>query len=223
MSLPARPVLAVFDLCDTLYAENTTMGFVRFLLGREGRAAGRLALAAMEDRRLPFFYGLAALHRGLGLELWRPAAVRLLAGFTRAELEAAARAYAAEALPARANAATHARLARHRAAGDRVAIVSSSLDVVVEAVAARLGVEWRASRLGFAAGRCSGRIAEDLTGRKAAVVAALAGEAAPLVHVYTDNLSDRELVAAADRPTIVIPRGRTRARWGPIDAEFLEL
>lgn len=223
MSPPSRPVLAVFDLCDTLYAENTTLGFVRFLLGRQGRGAARLALAAMQDRRLPLFYGLAVLHRGLGLDLWRPAAVRLLAGLTRAELEAAARAYAAQALPARANAETHARLMRHRAAGDRVAIVSNSLDLVVEAVAARLGVEWRASRLGFEAGRCTGRIAEDLTGRKAAVVAALAGEAAPVIHAYTDNLSDRDLVAAADRPTIVIPRGRTRARWGRIDAEFLEL
>ena len=45
----------------------------------------------------------------------------------------------------------------------------------------------------------------------------------PVIHAYTDNLSDRDLVETADRPTIIIPAGRTRARWGGIDAVFIEL
>ena len=148
-----------------------------------------------------------------------------MAGYDRTQLAAAAHAYAAEMLPRTAIAETQNRLARHRAAGDRVVIVSNSLDVVVEAVAEQFGVEWRASQLGYRDDRCTGRIEDDLTGRKASLVAHLMGDhpVRPVIHAYTDNLSDRDLVEAADRPTIIIPAGRTRARWGDIDAVFIEL
>jgi len=217
--------LAVFDLCDTLYAENTTFGFIRWFHRRD-RRSGRLALLRLLSARwLPAFWVLAAVHRLLGVDVSRRLAVSTLRGAGREALEAAARDYAAGPLGDRAVSATQARLAQHRAAGDRVVIVSSSLDIVVSAVASRLGVEGIGSRLGFRNGLCRGRIEEDLTGRKAAVVATLVARAPerPVVHVYTDNLSDRDLVAAADRPTVVIPAGRSRAGWGETDAAFLEL
>jgi len=217
--------LAVFDLCETLYAENTTFGFVRFFQARHGRRSGTVLINMLYSRRLPVFYLLAALHRFLSLDLCRWVLVRSLRGYHRTQLAEAARAYAAEVLPRTAIAETQSRLARHRAAGDRVIIVSSSLDVVVEAVAEHFGVEWYASRLGYRDDRCNGRIENDLTGRKASLVASLVKDqpVAPVVHAYTDNLSDRDLVAAADWPTIIIPAGRTRARWGGIDAVFIEL
>jgi phosphoserine phosphatase len=221
----SAPALAVFDLCETLYAENTTLGFVRFFQARYGRRLGTVLIDMMCSRRLPFFYLLAALHRFLSLDLSRWAMARSLRGYDRKQLAEAARTYAAEMLPRAANAETQNRLAEHRAAGDRVVIVSNSLDVVVEAVAEQFGVEWHASRLGYCDDRCNGRIEHDLTGRKGGVVASLVeGQpVAPVIHAYTDNLSDRDLVEAADWPTIIIPAGRTRARWGDIDAVFIEL
>lgn len=225
MTGAAPPALAVFDLCDTLYAENTTHGFVRWLHTRDGRWGRAALLGLMASRRLPVFWLLAGLHRLTGLDLPRRVVVWTLRGLDRAALEAAARVYAAGRLADLAVPATQARLARHRAAGDRVVIVSSSLDIVVAAVAHLLGVEGIGSTLGFRDGRCTGRIDRDLTGRKVPLVAALAGKGPgrPVVHVYTDNLTDRPLVAAADRPTVVIPAGGSRARWGKIDAAFLEL
>ena len=223
-SLPTS-ALAVFDLCETLYAENTTLGFVRFFQARHGRRSGTVLIDLLCSRRLPIFYLLAALHRFLSLDLNRWALVRSLRGYDRTPLAEAARAYTAEMLPRTAIAETQNRLAEHRAAGDRVVIVSNSLDVVVEAVAEHFGVEWYASRLGYRDDRCTGRIEHDLTGRKASLVANLVADqaVASVIHAYTDNLSDRDLVEAADRPTIIIPAGRTRARWGDIDAVFIEL
>ena len=63
--------LAVFDLCETLYAENTTLGFVRFFQARHGRRSGTVLLDMLYSRRLPVFYLLAALHRYLSLDLTR--------------------------------------------------------------------------------------------------------------------------------------------------------
>ncbi len=225
MTSAPTSVLAIFDLCETLYAENTTFGFVRFFQVRHGRRSGRVLIDLLYSRRLPIFYLLAALHRFLSLDLSRWALIRSLRGYHRSQLAAAARAYAAEMLPRTAIAETQNRLAEHRAAGDRVVIVSNSLDAVVEAVAEHFGTEWHASRLEYRDDRCTGRIEDDLTGRKASLVAGLVeGQAvAPVIHAYTDNLSDRDLVEAADWPTIIIPTGRTRARWGGIDAVFIEL
>jgi phosphoserine phosphatase len=225
MTDPRPPALAIFDLCETLYAENTTLGFVRFLQARHGGRAGRLALALAFSRRSPVFYLFAALYRLGAPDPFRWTLARLLRGRSRGELTAAARAYASERLPGLAIAQTQARLAEHRAAGDRVVLVSNSLDVVAEAAADRLGVDWRASRLGFRGARCTGRIEDDLSGRKAGVVAALiAGQSIrPVVHAYTDNLSDRDLVEMADRPTVIIPAGGSRARWRGVDAVFVEL
>jgi len=225
MSGATAPALAVFDLCDTLYAENTTHGFIRWLHARDGRRGRAAALRLAASRRLPVFWFLAAAHRLLGLDLARALAVLSLSGLSRAALESVARDYADGHLPALAVPATQERLARHLGQGDRVVIVSSSLDIVVAAVAERLGVEGIGSTLGFRNGRCTGRIGRDLTGRKAEVVAGLvaATPSRPVLHVYTDNLSDRALVAAADRPTVVIPAGRSRAGWGKTDAAFLEL
>jgi HAD superfamily phosphoserine phosphatase-like hydrolase len=223
-SLPTS-ALAVFDLCETLYAENTTLGFVRFFHARYGRRSGTVLIDMLCSRRRPVFYFLAALHRFLSLDLHRWALVRSLKGYERTQLTEVAQAYAAEMLPRTAISETQNRLDEHRAAGDRVVIVSNSLDVVVEAVAEQFGVEWYASRLGYRDDRCNGRIEHDLTGRKASLVASLVENqpVAPVIHAYTDNLSDRDLVEAADRPTIIIPTGRTRARWGGIDAVFIEL
>ncbi len=225
MSDMPDPGLAVFDLCDTLYAENTTYGFIRWFHARSGRRGRAWLIRLLESRFLPIFWLLAALHRFPGVDLPRRIAVLTLRGLSRSELESAAAGYAASHLPGAAVPATQERLSCHRAAGDRVVIVSSSLDIVVAAVARLLGAEGIGSTLGFRDGRCTGRIDRDLTGRKAPLVAALAreGPGRPVVHVYSDNLADRALLAAADRPTVVIPAGRSRAPWGEFDAAFLEL
>jgi len=225
MTDPPPPVLAIFDLCETLYAENTTLGFVRFFHARHANRFSMGLIETIYSRRSPVFYLLAALHRFASLDLFRWATARTLKGCERAELTEAARAYATTVLPQIAIAVTHNRLVEHRAAGDRVVIVSNSLDVVVEAVAEQISVEWHSSRLGFRGERCNGRIEHDLTGRKAGVVATLIQDQStlPVVHAYTDNLSDRDLVLAADRPTVIVPAGRTRAGWGGIDAVFIEL
>lgn len=219
------PAVAIFDVCQTLVAQNTTLGFVRHYHALQGPSFAASMVAAVDDRRSPLFYLSAALHHGPGLDMHRWTLARSLWGAHRTALEAAAADYVARVAPALVNAPVMARLEAHRAAGDRVVLLSNSLDPVIGALAAAWGVEWHASRLGFAGPLCTGRIEADLTGRKSEIAAALLSAQLPdpVIHVYTDNHSDRDLIAMADHPTIVIPRGKSRGDWGPIDAAFLEL
>lgn len=207
--------LVLFDVCNTLYDANTTFGFVLQVAGQGLR---------LPRRSSPLYWAQAALYRFGIADLPRRRVLAALKGCERAALEAAARAYATGPLVARAIPATQARLAEHRAAGDRVVLLSNSVDVVIAAIAEHLGTEWRASRLGFAEGRCTGRLQQDLTGRKLDVARALAAEMDPVPErlVYTDNLSDRPLVDWADAAVVILPPRARRAAWSGVRAEFLE-
>jgi len=217
----SAPTCVVFDVCNTLYDENTTFGFVRFY--NAGRNWRRLVAVLVSRRASPLYWLLGLIYRATGVDLPRRAVIASLTGEPEGKLRSAARDYVRSHLSARAIAETQARLARHRSAGDRIVLISNSLDPVVEAIADRLGVEWKASRLGIRDGRLTGGLAIDLTGRKLEVARTILAEHAPRPRlvVYTDNLSDLALVEAADEAVVIIPPGGDRAAWHGVRAEFL--
>jgi HAD superfamily phosphoserine phosphatase-like hydrolase len=217
------PKLVVFDVCNTLYDANTTFEFVRRI--QSGKSWLRAVDCALSHRASPLFWAQAGLYRLGGVDVPRRVMIASLRGIGYEDLRRSARAYVAEELPSRAIAETHSRLQQHAQAGDRVVLVSNSLDVVVEAIAETLGVEWRASRLAYRDGRCAGYLDADSTGRKLDTVRELSDEhpPAPELVVYTDNLSDRALVEAADAAMVVIPARGSRAAWRGVIAEYLVL
>ena len=214
--------LVIFDLCDTLYDVNTTVGFIEHFQSRN--QAGRIARAVRRwsSKASPFFYVGATAHRLLGRDIARQRMIASLAGETRVNLAEAARDYARHVLPLHANKPLHERLNMHLTAGDRVILLSNSLDLVVDEVAEALGVEGHASKLGFEGDRCTGRLELDLTGRKAAAIQQLIDNY-PSIRVYTDNRSDRDLIEVADEATIVIPRGKPDRHWAGSDCEYVRL
>lgn len=218
----ARP-LVIFDLCDTLYDANTTMGFIGHYAAATGNRRIAKTLHRWLDRRSPFFYLGAAVQRLANYDLARDRLIASLAGEPGQELGAVARDYARQVLPRLANAQVHDRLTRHRLAGERIVLVSSSLDLVVEPVAELLGVEYRASTLEFADGICTGRLVRDLTGGKADIAHGLADGHPTRFTVYTDNRSDRDLVAMADEAIIIIPKGTVGDAWAGEACEYLRL
>jgi phosphoserine phosphatase len=217
-----NPQLVIFDLCDTLYDQNTTIGFIRQYRSLQQDDHISRALRVWLSRFSPFFYVGAMAHRLFGWDLARQRLIAALTGESKAKLIEAATDYARNVLPSRANPLLHDRLESHLTAGDRVILLSSSIDLVVAEVALALGVEYRASRLGFSGDRCTGRLTDDLTGRKTAAIRDLL-DTGPTICVYTDNRSDSDLIAIADRATIIIPHGRRDDQWGGSGCEYIRL
>lgn len=219
----AAPALAIFDVCDTLYAANTTVAYLEHLARRGGHPAVARSIDRWTSRRSPLFLAGAVAHRLLGRDLARERLIASLHGEPRDTLQAAARDFAANVLPALANAPLIERLEAHRSVGDRVMLLSSSLDIVIAPIATWLGAEFAASTLGFRDGRCTGKLERDLTGNKGNIVRDMTRDVPSRLIVYTDNRTDLALVRLADRATIVIPRGRRDDRWGGDDADYIRL
>lgn len=216
-----RPI-AIFDVCGTLYQENTTRGFLTYFhQTKASRAYGRTEWM-WTSTFSPIFYFGAIAYRWLGRDLARQMLLRSLAGVPRATIVEAARDYVATVLPAKRIEPLHAKLREHREAGDRVVLVSNSIDVVIEQIAQALGVEWRASEIGFAGDRCTGRLQTDLTGRKSAELVRLDPYRKSPLLVYTDNRSDIDLVREADFATIILPPNGSKSAWRTDRIEFLE-
>jgi phosphoserine phosphatase len=218
-----RPPLAVFDLCDTLVAENTTVGFLRFYAEATGTAALKRALSRWTSRRSPFFYLGAAAHRLAGVDLGRRRMLAALAGERKDSLREQAGIYAGNLLKHGGNKVVLDRLRALEKAGAEVIIVSSSIEIVVAAIAARIGTNYLASELEFAGERCTGRLTRDLTGNKLAALRDAGLSSGRSVHVFTDNGTDRSLVRAADRATIIIPTGKKAEHWAGAGCDYIQL
>jgi HAD superfamily phosphoserine phosphatase-like hydrolase len=211
---------ALFDVCDTLFAANTTIGFLRFHARRSGDAYAAAVLDRWTSRRSVAFYAGAAVYKLCGWDLPRRRLLRILRGQSRAMLEQAASEYFQVELADQAIGPVQQRLEEHRRHGDRVLLISNGLDIVVGPIACELGVEWLASKLEFKDGRCTGRLARDLTGCKSRAAASLV-ESGERLHVYTDNRSDRDLLRLAGRRTIILRAGD--GHWAGQDCEYLEV
>lgn len=202
--------IVIVDVCGTLYDENTTAGFVRFVAGTGLLRWPRLFRLLERLRRGPARKVVIALGRMIGRDLFRTGYIRCLAGTTRSDLEARATAYA-EALDAgKRIAAVHERLARFEADGWRPVLVSNSLDVVIAAIADKKGYDWLASTLDWHGDVCAGNLARDLKGRKlAAFEEALGARPADRLSVMTDNRSDADVMNAAGL-TVLVAKGQAK-------------
>lgn len=214
--------LVIFDVCDTLYDANTTIGFIGFYQALHSNGSIDKALDRWLDRSSPFFYAGAAAQRLIGWDVARQQVIAALAGEPQNRLAEAASLYVRDLLPESANQPIHDRLKSHQAAGDRIILLSSSIDLVVRQIAAVLNTDYRASVLEFDGELCTGRLSADMTGKKADHLRELANPDTE-TWVYTDNRSDKELVSNASRATIVLPRGDRQDRWAGDRCEYISL
>jgi phosphatidylglycerophosphatase C len=128
----AAPRLAVFDLDGTLTRSDTLVPFVVAVLARE---PGRLL--RLPGLLLPMLaYAVRLYDRGT---LKGAALHLLLGGLHRRSLEERAVAFAHEVLTSRLHAQARPTIEMHRAAGDRLVLLSASPDLYVPRIAELLG------------------------------------------------------------------------------------
>ena len=201
--------VAFFDLDRTLICRNSATLWIKFELA-ERRISWRQALRA----------GGWVLRYSLGaVDLGEPIrrTVASMAGQTEADVAARTARFHAEAVRPLYRPGARVAVARHRDAGDRVVLLTSSSNYVGEAVCEDLGLDaCVCNRFEVdAQGRYTGRAFEPLCfgpGKVALAERYLAscGERLSASTFYSDSHSDLPMLEAVGFPVVVDPDPRLR-------------
>jgi HAD superfamily hydrolase (TIGR01490 family) len=210
--------LAVFDFDGTVLRGNTWHLFFAGQL-REHRLRAPWLLTALAIRRTRLVS--AEWLQNQALAPWR--------GQSRQSVEAAAEAFYREQLRPRLREAALTEIARHRAQGDEVVVVSAAWDVLLAPFAAEFGlVQWAGTPVAFTGDRCAGRLTTPLLRGEAKAAwlrRTFAGEAVDWAgsHAYGDEAADLPMLGLVGSPCFVaasgamvpagLPAGTRRLTW----------
>ena len=186
--------LALFDFDGTITTREMFPDFMRFSVAPHRLAVGKVLLA-------PWIGGYR-----MGVVSGNRVRSRIVhfgfRGVPEAAVREAGHAFAHEVLPGVVRPVALDRIRWHQAQGDRVVVVSGSLDVYLSHWCGQQGVELICSRLETAEGRLTGRyLGEQCVGeeksRRVRESCNLDGFAA--VYAYGDTREDLEMMNLADK------------------------
>lgn len=200
-----EPIVAVFDLDGTITTRDTFLPFLRAL------DAPRVAVGLV--RASPWI-AMSVLKRTYRDRAKETLVGSTLGGRSVAEVHEAAERFADELIPQGLVSEVVGRIEHHHSEGHRTAIASASPEVIVEAIAKRLGIgEVIATRLEVSRGFYTGRYADSnvRADEKLRRVIEAFGRAPD--HAY-GNLPDDEPLLAASANGFVIQNGHL-ARYAP--------
>ena len=186
--------LAVFDFDGTVTIKGTYPGFVSFAVGPGRKLVGGIILS-------PLLIGYRC--RLVSDHAVRKAMSRVAFwGEEPARLRGVGQRYAEEVLPGLIRPLALERIAWHKARGDRVVVVSASLDVYLEPWCKTVGVDAICTQLEVSDGRLTGRyLRGDCCGEEKArrIRERYALTDYATVHAYGDTEEDRHMLEMADR------------------------
>lgn len=208
--------VALFDLDGTITRRDT---YLAYLIGYLLRHPSRLF------RTVPLAWAVALHKAGRRDNTWLKIRFlrAILGGVERASLERWTDAFLDRTLGYGLRARAREVIERHRAAGDRLLLVTASLDFYAEPLAERLGFD--ATICTRAAIDQAGRLTGALDGancygcHKLRCVQSYLLEHAPdaFLTLYTDHHADLPLLRFVHRPVLVNPTRRARQAAGDLD------
>jgi HAD superfamily phosphoserine phosphatase-like hydrolase len=157
--LELAPVL-LLDVCHTLFKSNTTFDFLDFYLGGTAEFKHMQSLRGRISYRVRQKFG--------AVDTVRLTSISLLKDHPKVELERGAREFVKSL---RVIEPVFNLISHYREEGYEIALLSSSLDFIVQSIGESLGISrWHATRLNYVYGTCNGEIKEDLLGEKQNVI-----------------------------------------------------
>lgn len=209
--------LVACDVCDTMFASNTTFDFIRFVLKRENRFR-HLILQGISSKYSPLFYLLILLGKLRGVDVARSLAISLLKGQNEAHLLDLSNQFFDQYLVVRKNEDVFSLLNKQDA---KIVLLSSSISPVIKVIASRYGFDFVCSELDFRDSFATGKLKTDLTGKKHLVLKNLMSDQNINVVVITDNQSDFEMVKMANQRYVVIKKEIEKSFWKELSPQFL--
>lgn len=201
--------LAIFDLDDTLIGGNSPSLWTAHLAN-----LGWLDRDSFIPREQALVAQYAALQ--ISLEEYFAFSVQPLVGRSREEVDYVAAAFVEEIIEPLIHSEAMRTIAGHRGAGDRILIISASPTFLVEAIAARLGIdELLATELELQHGLYSGALtgipcAREGKIRRLELWRAAQGESLAGAHFYSDSCNDLPLLCHVEHPHAVNPDAALR-------------
>ncbi|MAM29952.1 MAG: hypothetical protein CMC13_13095 [Flavobacteriaceae bacterium] len=194
--------LAVFDICGTLYASNTTYDFMLFYFQHNNpkKYSHFKRCFSLPAKVLWKFASLAGSSKSVR---------NYLIGFIKNELvievEREAERFVTEMLASKKIAQVHDRLESLKQQQTPIMLASASIEPVVKAIAKRLDIPYfMATTLSAQEDRYTGNIKSDLEGNKHLEIATFARvNNFSIFEVFTDNKEDLALLQMADRAHVV--------------------
>ena len=219
------PEIHIFDVCGTLFRDDTTVGFIRWHQQRTGQKAKALLLWLIFSPESPGNFLIKVLERLTGKHLAKHLAFRTLKGVSIESAAHSAREYVDFLLERRKIEPIFHNLRSAQDAEHRVVLASASIHPVIEELASRLNAEYVSSQLETRDHAFTGCLEQGLSGRK--VEQLRKGVNAELFdgicHGYTDNFSDESLLRLCRHQTVVLHKPKHRARWSLTEAKYLNL
>lgn len=149
--------LAIFDICGTLYYDNTTYSFLIWL-SNKGIIKNKKSImdAPYILRALNKIYSSLS-----GIDLYRNIQIKQLAGFSYYDLTRWAIEFI-DSLEDNRILSTFALMEEYKCKGYNIVIASATIDPIAKAIANKLSVEYYSSKLSYSNNMCSGKLEKDL-------------------------------------------------------------
>lgn len=189
--------LVFFDVCDTLYDENTTFGFLEYYFPR-GLKASLLKIRKLYVVKVLNYLSV----RLFGYDFVRQMGIYMLKDESQKNLELKAKQYVIDRLEYKKNIEIHTMLERYKEEKKEIVLISGSLDFIIKAIASELHIDRHyATILRYSDNLATGKIDIDLLGGKDFIVENNFNDQ-PYI-VVTDNLSDLNIVKGSQKSYIL--------------------
>jgi phosphoserine phosphatase len=212
MDVITKKSVVVADICNTLYDSNTTYDFIWYCMEtRKLPAARNLLHKLLLQRTSPLFWGIGIVQKLINIDLFKMIVVRFLKGRTVSEVSEWADQFYQEYLETRKIAPSLALLQNYDPAD--VILASATLQPIASSIAAHLGItRFLSTELELKAGKYTGRILSELSGKKLAAFNHL-HQGLEIEAVITDNPTDKELMHQAKKRFAVCYNKKQEQFW----------
>ncbi|PSU96066.1 hypothetical protein C0W80_18325 [Photobacterium leiognathi subsp. mandapamensis] len=206
--------VVIYDVCGTLYNSNTTFDFCKW------RCKGKLWSLTLSMCNLKLFKIVNKIAENLfNIHLSRRLHLLSLKGVNKKILYEEASSFVDYFLKDKSITPIYNMILKDISDGNKVLLISASIDPVISAIAKSLNVEYISSSLEYIDDICSGNIDKDLLGSKDKL------NIININKVVTDNTSDYELCKKS-KYSVIVMNEKNKRFWSKnkiINGECFEL
>ena len=215
--------IVVADICNTLYDSNTTFDFVKYCNQKNKLDFGSSIIYRLTiSKWSPFFWGIVLLQKLLRKDFQKLIVVSFFKNKEIAEVRSWASSFYNDVLVGKKIGMTNAILDQYLA--DTIVLASSTLYPVAEAIANIHGLVFVASPLEISGSSYTGKLVQELSGKKWQALQQMFGEDIELKLAMSDNLTDYELLSKAKRKIAVCYNESQEEKWRKLpEIEILKM